>query len=61
VHFSAFVSGDTFLEFNTSSDPLSRDLVLEPLVMRDGYVDVPTRPGLGVDPDLDAIDRLRIG
>jgi L-rhamnonate dehydratase len=61
LHFSAFVNGDTFLEFNTSSDPLSRDLVLEPLVMRDGYVDVPTRPGLGVDPDLDAIDRLRVG
>ena len=60
VHFAAFVRGETFLEFNTSNDPLSRGLALAPLALERGYVAVPERPGLGVEPDLDEIDRLRV-
>ncbi len=60
VHYAAFVRGETFLEFNTSNDPLSRGLVVAPLAMEDGYVEVPQRPGLGVEPDLDEIDRFRV-
>jgi L-rhamnonate dehydratase len=60
LHYSAFVRGETFLEFNTSADPLSRGLVVDPLVIEDGFVTVPQRPGLGVEPDLDEIDRLRV-
>lgn len=54
------MKGETFLEFNASSDPLSRGLVLETLELKDGYVEIPDRPGLRVDPDLDEIDRLRV-
>jgi L-alanine-DL-glutamate epimerase-like enolase superfamily enzyme len=61
LHYSAFVKSDTFLEFNTSSDPFSQGLVMEPLAMCDGHVQVPDQPGLGVEPDLDAIERLRVG
>jgi L-rhamnonate dehydratase len=60
LHLCAFLSCETLLEFNTSADPLSRDLVLEPLTLEDGHVRVPTGPGLGVQPDLAAIDRLRV-
>ncbi|MEO7126491.1 MAG: o-succinylbenzoate synthase [Nakamurella sp.] len=32
-----------------------RDIVTEPFVIRDGYIDVPTGPGLGVEVDMDAL------
>jgi L-alanine-DL-glutamate epimerase-like enolase superfamily enzyme len=60
LHYSAFLKCDTFLEFNTSADPLSRELAQNPLEVRDGHVVVPTTPGLGIEPDLDAIERYRI-
>lgn len=39
---------------------LEDDLMLEPFTMRDGFYEVPTKPGLGVSLDMDAIDRYRI-
>ena len=60
LHFVAFLSRETFLEFNTSDDPLSRQLVTQPLQLRDGYVTLPTGPGLGVELDRAAVERLRV-
>ena len=37
------------------------DLVIEPLIVKEGYMKVPQRPGLGVDLDEDAVDRYRVG
>jgi L-alanine-DL-glutamate epimerase-like enolase superfamily enzyme len=59
LHFVASLGQETFLEFNTSTDPLSRGLVKEPLQMIDGYVSLPSGPGLGIEPDMGAIQRLR--
>lgn len=58
-HFSAFLKSETLLEFNTSADVLSRGLAKKPLQVPDGVVDVPDTPGLGVEPDLDTIERLQ--
>ena len=60
LHYSAFLKCETFLEFNTSADPLSRELAKNPLDVRDGHVAVPDDPGLGVEPDPEAIERYRI-
>jgi L-alanine-DL-glutamate epimerase-like enolase superfamily enzyme len=46
------------LEFNTSSDPVSRNLLAEPLVVSNGRVALPTGPGLGIEVDMEAINRL---
>ena len=40
---------------------LEDDLMLEPFAMADGFYKVPTKPGLGVSLDMDAIDRYRVG
>ena len=40
---------------------LEDDLMLEPFTMDDGFYEVPTKPGLGVSLDMDAIDRYRVG
>ncbi len=36
------------------------DLVKEPFLMRDGFYDIPDKPGLGVTLDDDAVDRYRV-
>jgi L-alanine-DL-glutamate epimerase-like enolase superfamily enzyme len=44
----------------TAVNTYAEDLLVESLSVRDGYLDVPTAPGLGVTVDDDALDRLRI-
>jgi hypothetical protein len=36
------------------------DLVKEPMIMKDGFYDIPQAPGLGVTLDDDAVDRYRV-
>lgn len=44
----------------TIMNAYSDDLLAEPLVVRDGYVPVPLKPGLGVEIDHEALDRLKL-
>ena len=60
LHLNAFQRRPVLVEFNTSQGPLSRELVREPLRLDDGYLRVPTGPGLGVEVDDGAIARFRI-
>lgn len=60
LHLNAFQRRAEFIEFNTSQGPLSRAMVREPLRIEDGYVAVPTAPGLGVDVDEETLTRYRI-
>jgi L-rhamnonate dehydratase len=60
LHLNAFQRRSVFIEFNTSQGPLSRELVKEPLRMQDGYLAVPTGPGLGVEVNEQTIDKYRI-
>ena len=60
LHFNAWLPHAAYLEFNTSQGPLARGLFASPLRLVDGYLDVPTGPGIGVEPDPDAIDRYRV-
>jgi len=46
------------LEYDTSSHPFRRELVAEPIEQRDGWVEVPTRPGLGLTIDRDVLARF---
>jgi L-alanine-DL-glutamate epimerase-like enolase superfamily enzyme len=40
---------------------LENDLIVEPLVVSDGYAKAPAKPGLGVEIDEDAVEKYRIG
>lgn len=60
LHLNAFQRRAVFVEFNTSQGPLSRAMVKEPLKLVDGYLDVPTGPGLGVEVDERTIEQYRI-
>lgn len=60
LHLTAFQRRAEFVEFSTSHGPLSRALVKEPLRLVDGYLPVPTGPGLGVEVNDAVIERYRV-
>ncbi len=47
------------LEYDRSAHPFRQQLVREPIQLNDGIVDIPSRPGLGVEVDRATIDRYR--
>jgi len=60
LQFLAFLPRESFVEFNVASDPISRDLVLDPFRLQDGLIHVPDKPGLGIEVNLDTIRDLAI-
>jgi len=48
-------------ELKPEENPMQHELVAEPFDQRDGWVDVPRRPGLGVEVDEAVLRRYRLG
>lgn len=60
LHLNAFMRRSVFVEFNVTSGPLSREICRNPIRMRDGFIDVPQGPGLGVEVDESALAKYRV-
>jgi L-alanine-DL-glutamate epimerase-like enolase superfamily enzyme len=60
LHLNAVLPKALFQEFNVCDDPISRTLTRTPLVLEDGLLAVPQGPGLGVEVNLDTINRYRV-
>jgi D-galactarolactone cycloisomerase len=48
------------LEYDTTENPLRTDLLAEPLAVRDGFIEVPHGPGLGITIDEQALRRYQV-
>jgi D-galactarolactone cycloisomerase len=59
AHHSVFAS-DPIFEYDRSSHPFREQLVREPVQHVRGWLDVPSRPGLGVEVDREVIARYRV-
>ena len=59
AHHSVFAEEPIF-EYDRSSHPFRQQLVAEPAVQRDGWIDVPTGPGLGVEVVRSVLERYRV-
>jgi len=57
VHFGLSTQNLLILEYHPDDGPDRRELVDEPMVLEDGYLLPPTRPGLGLDLNLEACKR----
>ncbi len=55
VHLCAASPNALVLELDRTYNPLQTELVVDPLLIRDGYVELPRRPGLGLDIDWDFV------
>jgi L-alanine-DL-glutamate epimerase-like enolase superfamily enzyme len=60
LHLNAFLRRSVFVEFNVTSGPLSREICLNPIELKDGYLAVPQEPGLGVVVNEAALEKYRI-
>jgi L-alanine-DL-glutamate epimerase-like enolase superfamily enzyme len=49
AHLMAAVPNRFLLESNMTPNPFKEGLFKEKLAVKDGYLDVPTKPGLGVE------------
>jgi len=49
VQLAACTPNFLILEYIPDDVPARRDLVKEPLMVRNGYIEVPTKPGLGIE------------
>jgi len=59
AHHSVFPQQPIF-EYDRSSHPFRQHLVQHPLEQRDGWLEVPSRPGLGVEVDRAVLERHRV-
>jgi len=59
AHHSVFAQEPIF-EYDRSSHPFRQQLVREPLQQREGWLEVPTRPGLGVEVDRTVLEHYRL-
>lgn len=60
LHLNAYAMHSLYLEYNVSSASLLNNLCTERIVLVDGYVPVPTGPGLGVEVDPQIIEKYRV-
>jgi galactonate dehydratase len=49
VHFAASTPNFLILEYRAPTSGAYKDVLREPLMVRDGYLDIPTKPGWGVE------------
>ena len=58
VHFAASTQNFVILEYIPDDEGPRRDIVDMPMKLVDGYLELPERPGLGLDLNQDALDRF---
>jgi D-galactarolactone cycloisomerase len=51
---------EPLLEFDCSEHPVRMAVLQAPIVQRDGWVEVPQGPGLGIEIDRAALERFRV-
>jgi len=61
LHLNACLPRSLFLEYNVSASPMLREIIGNPIELRDdGTIPVPQEPGLGVDVDEAAVEKYRV-
>lgn len=55
VHFAASTQNFLILEYHPDDEGIRRELVDEPMKLVDGYLELPEKPGLGLDLNEDAL------
>jgi D-galactarolactone cycloisomerase len=50
-------AAEPFFEYDRSAHPFREEVTLEKFVMKDGYLDIPERPGLGINLNLKFVEK----
>ncbi|MGH6943291.1 MAG: mandelate racemase/muconate lactonizing enzyme family protein [Geminicoccaceae bacterium] len=60
LHFLAAVPNALVLEYCVEPSEISRRLIRNPIRLEDGHMRVPEEPGLGVEPDLEMVEKYLV-
>jgi L-alanine-DL-glutamate epimerase-like enolase superfamily enzyme len=60
LHLNAILPGERMQEYCVAETPINSSLTIQKHPLKDGYVDVPTGPGLGVDLDPELVARYTV-
>jgi L-alanine-DL-glutamate epimerase-like enolase superfamily enzyme len=60
LHVNATLAGERIQEWSTAENPLSQSLVSTEQPVIDGFAQVPTAPGLGVDVDEGVVAQFHV-
>jgi L-rhamnonate dehydratase len=60
IHLIASIPHAPFLEFSVTESGIRKELLAKPFIQKDGFVDVPTAPGLGVELNPEVIKKYGI-
>ncbi len=60
AHVIASLPNGLTVEVDQTGNPFIDDLLVEPIVVRDGLLAIPHRPGLGIELNMATVDRLRV-
>lgn len=60
LHVNATLKQPVFLEYSVRTNPLNQELVVDGIDVVNGVAKVPTGPGLGVEIDEAAIERMSV-
>jgi galactonate dehydratase len=55
VHFAASTPNFFILEYHPDDEGVRKDVLKEPLMVKDGYIPLPTKPGLGIELNEEAV------
>lgn len=59
LHFIASQPNSDLLEYCVWDTPIRKEMLKQDFTLKDGYVDVPKGPGLGIEIDDEAIEKYR--
>lgn len=60
IHLIASIAHAPFLEFSVTESAIRKELLVKPFVQKDGFIDVPTGPGLGIELNPDVIRKYGV-
>jgi D-galactarolactone cycloisomerase len=60
VAHHALYAAEPIFEYDTSSHPFRSQLVKEPVLQHDGWIELPRRPGIGVEVNRDVLERYAV-
>jgi L-rhamnonate dehydratase len=60
IHLIAAIPNAPFLEFSVTDSAIRKELLIDPFTQKDGFVEVPQKPGLGIELNLDVIKKYGV-
>jgi D-galactarolactone cycloisomerase len=53
------VEKDLYIEYDQTENRIREELIIPKLIIKDGYIEIPTSPGLGVDINEEKLNQFK--